>query len=174
MSRAARSSKRATQKKKDPPVFAGRSDEDLNLWLFSTEEYYSKYHDEMEDPMSSTFVNKVSSNLGIDAMNWYRERKMTTEAPITWAIFRKRIKERFQDLDFQYKALSKLHDMRLSGSQSDYTSKFHQILNQLDVDLPEIVKPWFYRQILRAETSAHISTHVPTDLVETIDLAQRF
>ncbi|DAZ98936.1 TPA: hypothetical protein N0F65_001375 [Lagenidium giganteum] len=165
---------RATQKKKDPPVFAGRSDEDLDLWLFSTEEYYSEYQDEMDDPMSSTFVNMVSSNLGIDAMSWYRELKMTTEAPITWAVFRKRIKERFQDSDFQYKALSKLHDMRFAGSQSDYTSKFDQILNQLNVDLPEIVKRWFYQQNLRAETSAHISTHVPTDLAETIDLAQRF
>ncbi|DAZ98093.1 TPA: LOW QUALITY PROTEIN: hypothetical protein N0F65_005255, partial [Lagenidium giganteum] len=157
LSRAASSSKRTTQKKKDPPVFAGRADEALDLWIFSTEEYYCEYKDEMEDQMSSIFVNMVLSNLGIDATSWYRELKTTAKAPITWAV----------------KALSKLHDMRFSGSQSDYTCQFHQILNQLDVDLPEIVKRWFYQQNLRAE-SLHISTHVPTDLAETIDLAQSF
>ncbi|CAK4618447.1 unnamed protein product [Aphanomyces euteiches] len=69
MSQAANTSKRASPKKKDPPTFSGRPEEDLALWIFSTEEYYDDYKEEMQDVSSSTFVTMVSANLGPDAMN---------------------------------------------------------------------------------------------------------
>ncbi|KAG9405400.1 hypothetical protein AC1031_004508 [Aphanomyces cochlioides] len=115
MSQAANTSKRTSPKKKDPPTFSGRPDEDLALWIFSTEEYYDDYKEEMRD-----------------------------------------------------------YDLRFSGSQSGYTSKYLQLLNKVEVELPEIVKRWFYQQNLRAETSTHIFTNVPADLAETIELAQRY
>ncbi|ETP27990.1 hypothetical protein F442_22727, partial [Phytophthora nicotianae P10297] len=52
-------------------------------------------------------------------------------------------------------------------------TKFLYLLSQLDCDMPEIVKQWFYQQNIRAETSAFVSQNVPSPLQEVIELTQR-
>ncbi|OWZ01387.1 hypothetical protein PHMEG_00027236 [Phytophthora megakarya] len=42
------------------------------------------------------------------------------------------------------------------------------------MELPEIVKRWFYQQNLRADTNCHISQNIPSTLQEAITHAQRF
>ncbi|OWZ04455.1 hypothetical protein PHMEG_00023637 [Phytophthora megakarya] len=124
---------------------------------------------------TSDFVNTIFGNLGPAAQTWYREFKIALgDEPATWAIFKQRIRERFREADFQHKVLSRMHNLRWSGSQQAYTMKFLNLVSQLDCELPEVVKRWFYQQNLRPDTSAFVSQNVPTTLKEVIDLAQRF
>ena len=108
-------------------------------------------------------------------MVWYRDLRQTMgDNPIPWRLFVERLRERYRDQDFQYKLLGKMHDLRFQSLQQDYTSRFMQLLSQMDEEMPEVVKRWFYQQNIRAETSSFISQNSPVDLQETIACAQRF
>ncbi|DBA00780.1 TPA: hypothetical protein N0F65_004685 [Lagenidium giganteum] len=50
-------------KKKDPPVYEGKLNEDLELWIFATEEYYASMR-QLVQIDTSDFVTMISSNLG--------------------------------------------------------------------------------------------------------------
>ena len=162
----------AAQKKAMPAQFNGKPHENIEVWLFSMEEYYADASP--ADRTNGKLVTNVALNFGTDVMHWYRDYKMSHEGPIAWDEFRRCLKERFQDADHQFKCLTKLYNLSFSTSQSEYTSKFLSILNSLEMELPELVKRWFYQQNLRAETSLYIATHRPEDLNETIDLALTF
>ncbi|POM72507.1 Hypothetical protein PHPALM_10766 [Phytophthora palmivora] len=167
---------RLPQKKKgDPPTFQGNASEDLELWIFSTEQYYAQHREEM-NRNTSEFVDTIFANLGTIAQTWFRDFKLSlgAEQPATWDLFKIKIRERFRDRDFQQKVLTKLHDLRWQGSQQEYTTKFLHLLSQLDEELPEPVKRWMYQRNLRSETSSFISQDVPDTLQATIELAQRF
>ncbi|KAE9028099.1 hypothetical protein PR001_g11809 [Phytophthora rubi] len=158
----------------NPPIFHGQASDDLELWLFSTEQYYASYAEEIQSE-TSEFVNTIFANLGPTAQTWYRDFKLSLgDQPATWTILKQRIREHFRDSDFQHKVLSKLHNLRWSGSQQAYTTKVLHLLSQLDCELPEVVKRWFYQQNLRPETSAFVSQNVPSTLQEVMELAQRF
>ncbi|GMF46629.1 unnamed protein product [Phytophthora fragariaefolia] len=103
------------KKKGNPPIFHGQASDDLELWLFSTEQYYASYAEEMRCE-TSEFVNTFFANLGPTAQTWYRAFKLSLgDQPATWTIFKQRIRERFRHSDFQHKVLSKLHNLRWSG-----------------------------------------------------------
>ncbi|KAG1683003.1 hypothetical protein DVH05_009457 [Phytophthora capsici] len=165
----------ARQKHKaEPPKFHGRAGEDLELWLFAIEEHLSSYARE-RDSCDSRFVDMVVPFLGPDAMSWYREFKnIVGDQPRTWFLFKQQIRVRFRESDFEFKLLSKLYDLQVSGTQHEYTSKFMLLLSQSSLEMPEMVKRWLYQQNLRADTSSHISQNIPLTLQETIDHAQRF
>ncbi|KAI9980871.1 hypothetical protein PInf_010208 [Phytophthora infestans] len=133
-----------TQKQKaDPPKLNGKSSEDLELWLFHIEEHFSANAAERDAP-DSRFVDMVVPFLGTEAMSWYREFKTTLgESSRVWAVFKPQIRLLFRDSDFDYKLLSKLYNLRVSGTQQDYTSKYMLLLSQLTIDMPEIVKRTF-------------------------------
>ncbi|GMF43949.1 unnamed protein product [Phytophthora fragariaefolia] len=86
----------------------------------------------------------------------------------------RRLSSSTQSSQISHKVLSKLHNLRWSGAQQAYTTKFLHLISQLDCELPEVVKRWFYQQNLRPETSAFVSQNVPSTLQEVIELAQRF
>ncbi|OWY91391.1 hypothetical protein PHMEG_00040049, partial [Phytophthora megakarya] len=162
------------KKKGNPPQFNGETSDDLELWLFSTEQYYSNYSEEMQCE-SSEFVNTIFDNSDPTAQTWYRYFKVSLgEQPATWATFKRCICERFREADNQHKLLSRLHNLRWSGSQHSYTTKFLHLLSQLDSELPESVKRWYYQQNLRPETNAFVSQNVPSTLKEVSELAERY
>ena len=106
--------------KKDPPKFIGKANEDLELWIFTIEQYYGSYAEEMV-ANDSRFVDLVSPNLGPEAMTWYRAFKNDMNlAPRTWASFKTAIRSRFRDSDFDYKCFTKLYNLKPTGSQEDY------------------------------------------------------
>jgi hypothetical protein len=165
---------RQQKKKGNSPVFNGESSDDLELWIFRTEQYYADSHEDMALE-TSDFVNLIFANLGPAAQTWYRDFKMSLgQRPATWTLFKQRIRERFRDSDFQFKLLAKLNQLRWTGSQQTYTTKFLHLLSQLDEVLPDSVKRWFFQQNLRTETSAFVSQNVPTTFKDVMDLAQRF
>ncbi|KAJ8539116.1 hypothetical protein ON010_g12755 [Phytophthora cinnamomi] len=167
-------SQKPQKKKGNHPQFNGETNDDLQLWLFSTEQYYSNCDEEMHAD-SSEFVNTIFANMGPTAQTWYRDFKILLgEQPATWALFKQRIRECFREADYQHKLLTRIHNLRCSGSQQAYTTKFLHLLSQLDCELPEVVKRWYYQQNLRAETNAFVSQNVPTTLKQVIKLAERF
>ena len=168
---------RRTPRQGDPPKFEGKPSEDPDLWIFTIEQHYAQFARERESNDTSDFVNIViqGSSLGPDPMIWYRDlRQSMGDNPIPWNLFVARLRERYRDRDFQFKLLSQLYTLRFQGSQQDYTSRFMQLLSQLDGEIPEVVKRWFYQQNLRSDTSAFVSQNSPADLQETIAHAQRF
>ncbi|KAG3053928.1 hypothetical protein PC121_g16542 [Phytophthora cactorum] len=67
-----------------------------------------------------------------------------------------------------------MHDLQVSGTQQEYSTKFMQLLSMSSIDMPEIVKRWFYQQNLRAETNSYVSQNSPLTLKDTIERVQRF
>ncbi|KAG1712454.1 hypothetical protein DVH05_000202 [Phytophthora capsici] len=165
---------RSQKKKGNPPSFNGQTTDDLELWIFSTEQYYADCQSDM-DGNTSVFVDMIFANLGPTAKTWFRDFKMSLgNEPATWAIFKAKIRERFRDSDFEHKVLSKLHQLRRAGSQQEYTTRFLHLLSQLDQDVPEFVKRWYYQQHLPEDVSSFISQHVPKTLQDVIELAHRY
>lgn len=82
------SSQKQQKKKGNPPMFNGESSDDLELWLFSTEQYYFDCQLDMASN-TSEFVNLIFGNLGTAARTWYRHFKVSLgENPATWALFK--------------------------------------------------------------------------------------
>ncbi|KAG2760997.1 hypothetical protein PC129_g13664 [Phytophthora cactorum] len=124
---------------------------------------------------SSSFSDMVFANLGVDAQAWYRDVKISQgTSPITWQVFKERIRARYRDKDFKYKTLTKMYELKPGKSQQEYTSKFLHLMYQVDTEQPEVVKRWFFQQNMRSDTSGYVSRNVPDTLEEAIDLAQRF
>ncbi|KAG3055577.1 hypothetical protein PC122_g21677 [Phytophthora cactorum] len=117
----------------------------------------------------------VFANLGVDAQAWYRDVKISQRtSPITWQVFKERIRARYLDQDFKYKTLTKIYELKPGKSQQEYTSKFLHLMSQADTELPEVVKRWFFQQNMRSDTSGYVSRNVSDTLEKEIDLAQRF
>ncbi|OWZ17315.1 hypothetical protein PHMEG_0008761 [Phytophthora megakarya] len=94
-----------------------------------------------------------SPYLGTDVLSWYLEFKHTLGDHPHSA--------------FVFKRLSRLYDLRSSGTQQPYTSKFMLLLSQSSLELHEMVKRWFYHPYSHQIKCAHI-------LQETIEHVQRF
>ncbi|GMF47113.1 unnamed protein product [Phytophthora fragariaefolia] len=162
------------KQKANPPKFHGRAEDDLELWLFHIEEHFAAYTVEMSSN-DSRFVDMVVPFLGVDVMAWYREFKHAMgSSPRTWPLFKQQIRSRYRDNDYEFKILTKMHDLRVTTTQQEYSTKFTQLLSMSDISMPEIVKRWFYQQNLRADTNSYVSQNCPRTLKDTIDHAQGF
>lgn len=137
--------------KADPPKFGGKANEDLELWIFYIEEHFSAFAAERTSN-DSRFVDMVVPALGADVMSWHRKFKNALgNQPRTWENFKAQIFTRFCDSDFEFKLLTKLYELRITGTQQEYTSKLMLLLSQSSIEMPEIVMRWFYQQNLRAD-----------------------
>ncbi|KAJ8566439.1 hypothetical protein ON010_g6685 [Phytophthora cinnamomi] len=115
-----------------PPGFEGNVNDDLELWSFSAEQYYSDFKTEMHE-LSSSFSDMVFANLGVDAQAWFRDVKLSMGPnPLAWALFKERIRAPFRDKDFKYKTLLKMFELKPTKSQQEYTSRFLHLLSQVD------------------------------------------
>ncbi|OWZ17058.1 hypothetical protein PHMEG_0009052 [Phytophthora megakarya] len=170
----AQSRPRPTRKKSDPPRFEGNDNDDLELWNFNTEQYYSDFYTGMQE-LSSSFSEMVFANLGVDVQAWFRDLKLSMGSnPLTWALFKERIRARFRHKYFKYKTLSKMFELKPTKPQQEYTSRFLHLLSQVDTELPDVVKRWFSQQNLLSDTSAYISRNVPETLEQAIEMDQRY
>ncbi|EEY70031.1 uncharacterized protein PITG_06590 [Phytophthora infestans T30-4] len=90
----AQSRPRRTRKKLDFPRHEGSIDDDLELWIFSTERYYAEFQAEMHEN-SLSFKDRIFANLGVDAQAWYRYVKISHgTSPLTWQVFKEHIRSR--------------------------------------------------------------------------------
>lgn len=97
------------KKKSNPPPINGQSNNELELWLFNTEQYYSNYSGDMQSD-SSEFSDIVFINLGPTVQSWYQDIKISLgDQPASWTIFKQRIRGRYREADFQRKRLSQLY-----------------------------------------------------------------
>ncbi|KAG3254618.1 hypothetical protein PI124_g856 [Phytophthora idaei] len=130
----AQSCPRPTRNKPDPPRFECKDSDDLELWIFSTEQYYSEFQTEMHE-LSSSFSNMMFPNLGVDAQAWFRDVMILIgSSPLTWQLFKERVRARFRDKDFKFKTLTKMFELKPGKSQQEYTSKFLHLLSQVDIN----------------------------------------
>jgi hypothetical protein len=169
-------SNQGERKKKDPPVYEGKFSEDLELWIFSTEEYYSNRRYLMVDN-SSEFVRMISSNLGKTVMNWYRTFSLQCDSEgieKTWELFKKRLRERFRPKDFEYNLRERLFHLKQTGSIHEYVSRFQDLMSQSELDISEMEKRFYFQNGLRAETEKQIKEEGPSYLQEVIEIASNF
>ncbi|GMF35377.1 unnamed protein product [Phytophthora fragariaefolia] len=152
-----------TQKQKvDPPKFNGKSSEDLELWLFHIEEHLSAYASERNSP-DTRFVDMVVPFLGPEAMLWYREFENTLgDSPRVWAVFKQQIRLRFCDRDYDYKLLSKLHNLRVSGTQQDEVLEFDRARKAPRRGLDVPVSTHQSEDFSGVDTSCSFQTSTPT------------
>eukprot|EP00644_Phytophthora_capsici_P011997 jgi/Phyca11/106180/e_gw1.12.901.1 len=156
---------RGDQKKSDPPMYEGKYAEDIELWIFATEQYYASRRELMEAD-SPGFVTIISSNLGKSVLNWYRafitECERVNITP-TWSLFKQQLRTRFRPKDFEYdlrermfrlKQNETIHEydlrermFRLKQNETihEYVSKFQDLLSQTELAISELEKRSFFR-----------------------------
>lgn len=169
-------SKPLAARKAEPPKYQGTRNEDLDLWFFTVEQYYSDYHPIMNEN-SPAFVNMVSCHLAPTPMNWYRQFVADcdrNQVVRTWATFKAAMRKRFLPPDNEYLLREKLCKLTQIGSLHDYVSAFQDVLIQCQVPISPLEKRFYFQQGLRAETTHHLREHHPATLDEAIDLALRF
>ncbi|OQR97913.1 hypothetical protein ACHHYP_20426 [Achlya hypogyna] len=114
----------------DPPKFQGDAGEDVDMWIFGTENFYhQEFGADMMNPNSGTFVAMVSANLGPNAKAWYRELLTTCAAAnrlVSRDIFEAELCARFKDRDHAFKTLTEMFDLQHAHckNQEEYAAKF--------------------------------------------------
>jgi hypothetical protein len=161
-------------RRKDAPMYEGKQNEDIELWFFSTEDYYSKKRGLMEAD-SSEFVEEISCNLGKSVLNWYRTVftvECTAEGvPKTWRRFKEKLRQRFKPADFEYDLRERMHGLRQTSTIQEYTTKFQDMLSQAELPIGDLDQRFYFQSGLRAETQAKIKEDSPQSLDETIKIA---
>ena len=163
-------------RKAEPPQYMGTLEEDLELWFFTIEQYYSEYHLIMAED-SPTFVTMVSCYLAPTPMNWYRQFVMECErsrVTRTWDTFKRALRKRFLPPDNEYHLREKLCKLTQMGSLHDYIGQFQNILVQCQLPISALELRFYFQQGMRQETSKHIREHHPSTLEEAIEIALRF
>ncbi|KAF1329279.1 Retrovirus polyprotein, partial [Globisporangium splendens] len=169
-------SSQGDKKKKDPPVYEGKFGEDLELWIFATEEYYSSKKQLMLEN-SSHFVTMISSNLGKTVLNWYRSFSLQCEAENvhkTWELFKVRLRARFRPKDFEYNLRERLFHLKQSGSIHEYVSRFQDLMSQSELEISDMEQRFYFQNGLRPETVGKIKEESPMLLKDVIEIASNF
>jgi hypothetical protein len=114
-------------RKKDPPMYEGKMNEDVELWIFSSEDYYSyKRHLMTED--SSEFVEEIARNLGKSVQNWYGTIFTADCAAAgvnkTWILFKEKLRQRIKPNDFEYNLRERMIELKQTTSIHEYVAKF--------------------------------------------------
>ena len=96
-------------------MYEGKLSEDLEMWIFATEEYYAARREQM-DADESNFVMEISSNLGKSVQNWYRTI-FTPECEYegvhkSWTRFKIKLRGRFRPRDFEYNLRERLFELK--------------------------------------------------------------
>ncbi|KAF1332870.1 reverse transcriptase, partial [Globisporangium splendens] len=148
------------RKNTHPPVYDGKLNEDLELWIFATEEYYSS-----------------KNNLGKTVLNWYRAFSAQCESenvPKSWSLFKTRLRERFRPRDFEYNLRERLLHLKQTGSIHEYVSRFQDLLSQSELSISEMEKRFYFQNGLRNETAKKIKEESPSRLADVIEIASNF
>ena len=121
-------------KKKDPPTYHGKQNEDLGLWIFLTEEYYANHSQLMKED-SEKFVQIISSSLDGNAKKWYRTysiRTMEQNKLRTWEAFKIAINQQFQKADPEYHQIHRLATSQQGKVNiNDYTATYQDLIAQI-------------------------------------------
>ena len=160
----------------DPPRYSGKLNEDLELWIFRTEEYYQSKKVLMEED-SSAFVTMISSNLNKTVMNWYREFSAQCDADginKTWPLFTSRLRARFRPKDFEYNLRERLFELKQTSSINEYVAEFQDMLAQTEIPISELEKRFYFQNGLRSETARKIKEESPSLLKDAIAIATNF
>ncbi|KAF1317995.1 reverse transcriptase, partial [Globisporangium splendens] len=164
------------RKNTHPPVYDGKLNEDLELWIFATEEYYSSKKSVMHAE-SSDFATMISSNLGKTVLNWCRAFSAQCESenvPKSWSLFKTRLRERFRPKDFEYNLRERLFHLKQTGSIHEYVSRFQDLLSQSELPISEMEKRFYFQNGLRNETAKKIKEESPSRLADVIEIASNF
>ncbi|GMF44102.1 unnamed protein product [Phytophthora fragariaefolia] len=167
---------RGDQEKKDPPVYEGRFGEDIELWIFATEQYYANKRRLMKAE-SSDFVALISSNLGKSVLNWYRAfiadcERMNVHK--TRALFKSQLRTGFRSKDFEYDHQERMFHLKQKETIHEYISKFQDLLSQTELEILELEKRFFFQKGLREKTAKKIKEESPNTLQEAIEIASNF
>lgn len=170
-------SSRGEHKKKDPPVYEGKYGEDIELWIFATEQYYAHKRQLMETE-SSDFVTLISSNLGKSVLNWYRAfiadcERMNVHK--SWPLFKSQLRTRFRPKDFEYDLRERMFHLKQRETIHEYVSKFQDLLSQTELNISELEKRYFskmdYVKRLRRRSRKRVRTLFKRPLKSTPTLS---
>ncbi|KAK1941816.1 hypothetical protein P3T76_006880 [Phytophthora citrophthora] len=154
-------------------MYEGKYGEDIELWIFATEQYYASRRELMEAD-SSDFVTMISSNLGKSVLNWYRAFIADCErlqVHPTWPLFKRQLRTRFRPKDFEYDLRERMFRLKQRENIHDYVSKFQDLLSQTELSISEVEKRFFLQNGLREETARKIKEERPSTLQDAIEIA---
>lgn len=168
------------EKKGPPPKFSGKDLENVDNWIMNIQEHYSD-EKRMMAALNCEFVDKIirQSVLTGTAMTWYHTYKykaVRESITRTWEDFKKEIRLRFRDKDFQFKLLSKMaFDKPTDGDMSGYIARFMNSMAQSEWD-EDTIKRWFFQLHLQPDITSYITRNIkePYEITDCMDLAQTF
>ncbi|GMF16682.1 unnamed protein product [Phytophthora fragariaefolia] len=183
---------RGEQKKKDPPVYEGRFGEDIELWIFATEQNYAnKRHLMAAD--SSDFVTLISSNLGKSVLNCgcrgvLKNISSETQAECagreSWLALSADIRGRYHEAaplssvvrpkDFEYDLRERLFYLKQKETTHEHFSKLQDLMSQTELEISELENRFFFQNGLREGTAKKIKEESPNTLQEAIEIPSNF
>jgi hypothetical protein len=162
-------------RKAQPPLYLGALEEDLELWFFMIEQYYSDYFPQMHEN-SSIFVTMILCHLGTTPMNWYRQfsaHRDNSDLPKTWEAFKNGLRARFLPPDHEYLLREKLLKTTQTGSLYEYIAAFNDVLIQCKLPITPLEQRFYFQHGLRVELGRHLREFEAANLAQSMEIANR-
>ena len=161
-------------RKGDPPSFSGKDKEDVEKFIFLTEEFYFEY-DDVRTAQTEQFARIVMSNLKSDASTWFQNFTEVSRAEghlRTWDHMKTQLRLQFGKADDKMKAIEKVLRAKQKGSVQEFSNYLTTHMLRSGEQWPEQIKIGILRVSLRKNLSDEISRRLPTSMAEAIKIAK--
>lgn len=158
----------------DPPIFNGRSNESLSLWLFQMNQLFiARKIPDYERLMY------VSSSLGEAALAWLHNITLSIEAGNhtqfnSWLDFESAIRRAFEPPRHQQLLRTQLRNIKQNNSTAqEYTFKFRTILGQI-ANMNEEDKICYFIAGLNNRLRTEVEMREPNSIEEAMSIAVKY
>lgn len=156
-----------------PPSYNGSEEEDLNLWLFKTNQYFTA-----KRLAENEMLRRVPSFLDKAALSWFIQLREDisngSSQPIdTWTDFENAIKQNFEAPNQQQLLRSKMRRLKQGDSIRDYVTAFRNMLAKI-TDMSEDDRIHYFVSGLRDNTRSECEYKAPATFSEAVIIAQNF
>ena len=161
-------------KKGDPPSFTGKDREDVEKFIFLTEEFYYEF-DGIRTAATEEFARIVMTNLKGDASTWFQNYTEVARAEgtlRTWEDMKEKLRAQFGKADDKMKAIEKILRAKQRGSVQEFSNFLITNMLRSGEQWPENIKIGILRVALNTNLANEISRRSPTTLAEAIKIAK--
>jgi hypothetical protein len=110
--------------------FKGRTDDDLQTWIYTIDQYLSFLQLKPRDELNIAIAYLKENALQKYICNPNKDR-------MTWKDLKKILMETYKSIDYQHALRQKLTNLKEMGSIDQYIHDFHKIVSQMDTRAEE-------------------------------------
>lgn len=161
-------------RKGDPPSFSGKDREDVEKFIFLTEEFYFEY-DDIRTADTEQFARIVMSNLKADASTWFQnftEVSRSEGVKRTWDVMKKQLRLQFGKADNKMKAIENVLRAKQKGSVQEFSNYLTTNILKSGEQWPEQIQIGILRVSLDKKLADEICRRTPKTMAEAIKIAK--